>query len=201
LVDTDINIETLSECLLPEHEIDLEIQKELLDLGKKFILLVVEKSPQSGQLTLQLIKHFFEESKNGVCVSINKPVEDLLKGLETKCIEQKELVFVDCVSKMAGMKEISEKNFIYVDSPKQLLELSEAIDAAMALLAGKSFFVLIDSLSTLFVYNEERSVEKFVHTTATKMRTLNVKGIFLVTQEKKHVIQTLSQFADKTIYL
>ncbi len=201
MVDTDINIETLSEFLLPEHEIDLEIQKNLSVLGEKFILLVVESSPQSGQLTLQLIKYFFEESKNGVCVSINKPVEDLLKGLETKSIDREKLVFVDCVSKMAGMKEISKKNFIYVDSPKQLLELSEAIDAATAMMAGKNFFVLIDSLSTLFVYNEERAVEKFVHTTATKMRTLSVKGIFLVTQEKKHVIQTLSQFADKTIYL
>ncbi len=201
MVDTDISIETLSECLLPEHELDIEIKKNLEDLGEKFILLVVERSPQSGMLTLQLIKHFFEECGTGACVSINKPVEDLLKGLEIKCIDSKKLIFVDCVSKMAGMKEMGEKNFIYVDSPKQLLELSEAVDAAMAMLVGKNFFVMLDSLSTLLVYNEEKAVEKFFHTTVTKMRTLNVKGIFLVTQEKKHVIQTLSQFADRTIYL
>jgi len=66
---------------------------------------------------------------------------------------------------------------------------------------SKEQFVVLDSLSTLLLYNKADSVEKFVHTLAGKIRQKKAMGLFLMVRlkENEDIIRLLSQFCDHTI--
>ena len=55
-----------------------------------------------------------------------------------------------------------------------------------------------DSLNTLLIYNDVRTVARFIHFLAGKMRTWKVKGIIVSLQKKgnEDLINELSQFCD-----
>lgn len=225
----------LFELLLPEHQFDIALQTVISGLSEKFVLLVVEKNPETAQAGLQLLKTL-AKNFSGVFVSINRPAIEASDFLELKKIDSIKIAFVDCISTVSGLKQSGSKNFFYSDSPKNLMELSLSIDYAIgfvlgknvsgsavvenielpslkpvqagnfgkpeqpAMDSGKNFFIIVDSLSTLLVYNDEKLVEKFAHRLSGKARLLNAKAVFLINPGKK-LIQTISSFCDKTIYV
>ena len=64
---------------------------------------------------------------------------------------------------------------------------------------GKSFLV-VDSLSTLLVYNAEKTVEKFVHGLGEKMKELDFKNVFTIrSKTRPEIMDVLIQFCDKVI--
>ena len=61
-------------------------------------------------------------------------------------------------------------------------------------------FVLLDSISTLLIYNEPETISKFVHFLTVKMRVLNLSVILIGLNENQGFLAELSQYCDKTIY-
>jgi|SaaInlStandDraft_6_1057023.scaffolds.fasta_scaffold82036_3 hypothetical protein len=62
--------------------------------------------------------------------------------------------------------------------------------------------VIFDSLTTLGVYNNEKAVEKFIHTLSQKTKTSPISDVFLIMKHsKEEFIETVVQFFDKIIEL
>ena len=61
-------------------------------------------------------------------------------------------------------------------------------------------FLIIDSISTLLVYNAEKTVEKFVHGLGEKMKEVGFKNVFTIrSKTKPEIMDVLIQFSDKVI--
>jgi len=192
--------EALMELLSPTRSIDLRIQKTFEELPEKFIILLLEKLKEYALVNARLIKHFCDNNVPGIYVSTNKPLEVLLDSLERQNIKCKNVFFVDAITRMSGEDTVTGPNYAYVDSPKNLIDLSVAIETAATKIKSKEKFVIVDSLSTLLVYNKPGIVEKFVHSIAGKARAWKAKGIFLMVENKQDkVIKTIAQFCDQTI--
>jgi archaellum biogenesis ATPase FlaH len=189
----------LMDLLSPVHTIDLRIQKTFEELPDKFVVLMVERLKEYAIVNSRLLKYFCENSIPGIYVTTNKPIDVLIDGIKRQGIDCRNFFFIDAITKMSSEGGIKGENFIYIDSPKNLIDLSVAIESIAKKMKGEKF-IIIDSLSTLLVYNKPTVIEKFVHSVAGKMRSWNSKGIFLMVEGKDEgVTKTIAQFCDETI--
>ncbi len=150
--------------------------------------------------TTELIKKLVNEKKFvGVYVSLNKPAETVINAFELKGIDLNSLIFIDGVT----INNNSDKNIIFVNSPKNLTDLAIALTQSVNGIKSEQKFVFFDSISTLLIYNSAPKTVKFAHFLASKIRDWRVKGIIL-SLEKESNSETISQlkmFSDNVIEL
>jgi len=188
----------IMELLSPKRHIDLKIEEALDGFDKPFSAILLMPKDQYELRYARLVKHFLNNGEKGVCVTVNKSSFDLDKVLDREGIERENLVYVDAVTEMIDSVKLKGKQAVYLESPSDLVDLSIAIEKAVKKLGIGKKFVIVDSLTTLLVYNNEESVEKFTHALSQKIGDWEIQGIFLATDStSKEFIDTLSQFCDK----
>jgi len=177
----------------------IEMEKSFEELPDKFVVLLETSTAQYDLIIANLVKNFQKKGFTGIFVTLNKSGEDLVGMLQKSGIDRKGLFIIDAISKKIA-KPVQGQNISYVDSPQNLIEIEAVItDYAEGLPQGKGFLI-IDSLSTLLVYNAEKTVEKFVHLLGEKMRAMGMKSIFTIrSNTKPETMDVLTQFCDKVI--
>ncbi len=189
----------LENFLDPKKRMDARLESEISALGKKRVVLVILNSLEYADIGQNLLPFFEKQGQAGIFVSVNKPAVNIIAGSPAKAFAQKSVEFVDCVSRISGTRESESPKIHYLESPQQLVELSELLTQMVA--SGEARFLVLDSLSTLLIYNKPESIEKFVHTLSTRVRAQNVLGIFLIvkTEQNRDAVRVLSQFCDAVI--
>lgn len=207
IVETDIKKELvpeseIKELLSPRRAIDLKILQSLEELPKTHFttLLLVEPTSYS-KINIELIRIFCKEHVQGIYVTLNRSFLFLNELFNSEGIDISDLKFIDAITKITGREEIKKGEVVYVESPNNLVELSVAIDEAIKSIKGTPAFLIFDSVSTLLIYNDMGSCEKFIHLIIGKLQESKLKGIFLMVKsdEMSGIINTLSQFCDKTL--
>ncbi len=177
----------------------MEMEKKLEDLPEKYVVLLVVSHDKYDLLIANVVKNFIKKEFSGIFVTLNKDGKDLITMLEKNNVDCKNLFVVDAVSKK-GLKPEANENISYVESPQDLIELeAQIVDFAKKMQPGKSFLI-IDSLSTLLVYNAEKTVEKFVHGLGETMKELGFKNVFTIrSKTRPEIMDVLVQFSDKVV--
>lgn len=145
---------------------------------------------------------FYKDMKmGGVYLSVSKPSTYIIKLLNDKEIPVDDIYFVDCVSYMAGEEAKNAKNAVFVENPASLEEMSMYVDKFMVNVDSQQKFFIIDSLSSLLIYNEDRAVEELTHFIINKMRIKSISGAIFTTKDdvKRPVVRTILNECDKEI--
>ncbi len=174
-----------------------EFQKKLKTLTD-YIALATVPASSYNKTNLQIIKNLTEEQKTpGVYVTLNKPYSTMVENFKKNKIDNRMIIFVDCVTKLSDSDLKKTKGCLYIGSPEKLSDISIAMDQAVRAIPTNEKFVFFDSLSTLLMYNKSETVAKFIHFLATKMRIWKVKGIIIsLEKENKELIDKLTQVCD-----
>ena len=186
-------------------EVDIaETLKEKLDeIPEPFICLVVTPTEKYQSVNFELLKYMVNEKKiPGVYVTVNKPYEVIKRRFED-FVDTRMVIFIDAVTRASGGKPREEEGVLYIDSPKNLTDISIAIsEAAQSIPEGKKF-ILFDTLSTLLLYNSAGTVARFTHFLIGRMRMWGAEGALLSLEKEtgETVISQISQFCDATIYI
>ncbi len=177
-----------------------ELRKRLEELPSKYVVLLVTREDKYDLLIANLVKNFRESGMSGIFVALNKSGNSLIEMLKEHSVDCSGLFIVDVISKGESEEELPVKNVSFVDSPQNLTEIQLQIgEFVKKLPPGKHFFIL-ESLSTLLIYNAERTVERFVHTLGESLRSQGFQSVFIIMDKTKpEVINVLSQFCDKVI--
>lgn len=195
----------IEELLSPVRALDLKILNSLDGMPQQFTSLLLVDPANFAKVNLELVKLFISKpKKTGIYITSNKSASYLLHSLEIAEIDSSNVFFIDAISHEEGTPEVAGKNFFYVDAPNDLVELSMKIDEVFeGIKDKKEVFVIFDSISTMLIYNGKESVEKFVHSIVGRFQKWKVKGILLMvkTEDQKGVIDSISQFCDKTLDL
>lgn len=134
-----------------------------------------------------------------IYVTTNKPYSSLMNLFKAENIRSK-VFFVDCISKMVMGKTAEEdvENCSFVDSPQSLTSLSIAINETMKHIAGKKI-LLVDSLSTLLIYNDAATIGRFSNFLINKMNAFDVDIIVLTLESDidKDIIRKIQSFVDE----
>jgi len=199
-IDPDADIKDL---INPRRGIDLKILRYLEELPKEQFtaLLLVEPTNYSKinyELTRLLINH---TQGKGIYITLNRSYKFLEETLKKEKIDVEKIFFIDAISKGTGKTPGFAQNVQYVESPRNLTELSVAIDDSYTKLGDKPKFLIFDSISTLLIYNDISSVERFMHLIIGKLREWKIKGVLLMVKSDEHkgVVNSLSQFCDRIL--
>lgn len=135
-----------------------------------------------------------------IYVTTNKPYSNL-KNLFKKGGVKGEIFFVDCISKMVLGKSITEEEIedcIFVESPQSLTSLSIAINESLKHISGKKT-LLLDSLSTLLIYNDASTIGRFSNFLINKLNAFDVSVIVLTLESDidKDIIRKIQSFVDE----
>ena len=140
----------------------------------------------------------------GIVISINEPWSILRKALEKNGTDTSGLLFIDCITVTAVGEKNNEENCIYINSPGQLTNIGISLTKSMTVMKDReNLFIAIDSVNTMFVYNESVQIIRFLHMFANKARLNSAKGIlYSVKNAIDPIISAqLATFADETVDL
>lgn len=172
----------------------LDITKELLDL-QVVILVIPSKSYMEN--TVEVTKQLAE--KGNVCyVTFNKTVDSLCEIFEKKGIKKDKFLFIDTISASLKQTPKQDEKCYYINSPESIPELSDAISRALK--HGFDYLVF-DSLTNLFIYQEEKQIINFVSNIVSKIRETNIRTVFFALDipEKESLLKECQMFVDYSI--
>lgn len=192
----------VEESVRENESIKEKLRKEIKDLPEKYIAIVFTSPEDYIVIYYDILKILLNEFEySGICVTLNKPAKVLLSQLKKRGIESENLYTIDCISKTAGI-ETKIENTTYIKNPNNLTEISINIKKIMNNVKdSKATFLILDSLSTLLIYNSSGSVLKFANFLTTRMKDIGIGGVFIVVEEEleKKFINQIVQFCDKII--
>jgi len=172
-------------------------------LGNNAIVIITSQSKDHMQVVSSMLKILIDERKmGGVYLSVSRPYEYIMSAMAAVGIDSKDVYFIDCISKMAGRAESKDKEtIVFVENPSSLEELSMYLDRMLAKVSSKEKFLFLDSIDSLLIYNNDKSVKEFTHYIINKVRLEGTAGIILSIEKKEaeDLIKTLVPMCDSEI--
>ncbi|MFA5084591.1 MAG: PAS domain S-box protein, partial [Candidatus Paceibacterota bacterium] len=138
--------------------------------------------------------------KKIIYVTMNKTYNSLINLFREKGIKTENVVFIDAVSN--SIKQVSGQSdrVYYISSPTALTELSLVISK----FAKHDFdYLVFDSLTNLFIYEDKAPVAKFFISLVNKIKDSKIKGIFyaLSARGQETLMREAEMFVDKVVDL
>jgi len=129
-------------------------------------------------------------------LSFTKDGKSIARLLEKESMEPSRFVFVQTVS---GSEKLS--NSFYAGSPNDLTKISLTYTSAIGKTEPDSVFS--DSITALFIYQDEKTVLRFIISLINKTKANGSKIVFLISMENKYIstIKELYMYSDKIIDL
>ena len=145
-----------------------------------------------------LVRHY----DAGVFVTANRPHHALRESLGRVGVDVGKITFVDCVSSMTGIAPPTEPGVVHVESPTMLEKITMRADLVLRRAQGRRF-LLLDSLSTLSVYNGTSTVAELVHNLVTRLRMAGIGAAFLLVDKQAgdDLLDTVQPLCDQVIRL
>lgn len=130
------------------------------------------------------LEHMINKTEDvWVYVTITKPYDSIVKK-HGKVVNAKNIKFIDCISRAAGISKVDE-NCIFIESPTMLEKLTiEILNIFKEIDENTNKYLVIDSLSTLVIYNDPEIVTEFFYHLSNRTRAENIHTISLAIEEE-----------------
>ena len=143
---------------------------------------------------MSAIKYFSERFGMGLYITLNKPYVVLQGTFEKGGLAPGNLVYLDSIT---NTPERRTESCHYLGRMRELTDLCIALVKMMS--EEKEIkFVFVDSVSTLLIYNDSKSVARFCHSVTEKLRSMSLPAalVFVEMEEGKDVVAQMAQFCD-----
>ncbi len=160
-------------------------------IGKNQVLLL--KFKDNPEKTVQEICEEFSNKGIALIVSSNSG-ETVLKKLENNKTNCSQIHVIDCISKKGPKSE----KIMYTQGPTALTELFIMISK---ILKSKNTDILIlDSISSLMIYNQDLTLVRFIHELVGKVRNTDKKLILTILEkDAKGTLASVPLFVDEVV--
>lgn len=140
-----------------------------------------------------------DNDMEGIVIAINRPYKKITSELKEDNIDFSKISVIDMIS--TGEEDTDTVK--YLKSAEALSDCSMIVTEFSDKMKSNKKFIFVDSISTLLIYNNERSVAKFIHHLTTKMRMSGMGGIFCLIkgQVDLKIRAEIGQLFDKVVSL
>jgi len=192
-----------AQSVIAEDEVRQTLQFKIGDISSNKVVLISAKSEMHTPVVSSMLDILInQQGMGGVYLSITRPFEYILTTMSKANIPSDNLYFIDCISLMAGkgQQERGEK-VVFVENPSSLEEVSMYLDRMLTKVPNEKKFLFLDSLSSLLIYNTDKSVKEFTHFLINKIRLENIAGVILSIDKKEaeDLVKTLTPMCDAEI--
>jgi len=127
-----------------------------------------------------VVDHANEAKLECIYITATIPSRVITAQLQSEGLSTDNVRFIDCISFMVGSASDKESDqVIYVESPNMLENIMLKIDIWAKRLKGKNLMLLLDSVNTLSMHNDERLLSEFLHYVINNLRSRGVKTVIL----------------------
>jgi len=170
--------------------------------GDNFVILLDVKAENYSEAVLCAAEFMLKKGKKGVYVAASRPYIFILKQMGKRNIGTGNLLFIDCTSGMGGEQD-GGGACTYIENPAALEEISMHISLSLRKLNPGGNFLIMDSISTLLIYNTLHSMEEFSMFLINKMRMEDVSCILIIIEKQvpEELEQILTAMCDRVIHV
>jgi len=181
-------------------DVNNQIKKEFGTLKSNFLVLLNVNAENYFEAVMKSAS-IMSKRKKGVYVTVTRPCRFILKEMKKRNINTDNILFLDCISAMAG--ESGNEFFTCIENPAAIEEISMHINSLLNKIESDEKFLLIDSLSTLLIYNSIDSVKEFSMFLTNMLRLKGVDGILVIIEKEapEDLKQILIAMCDKVIHV
>jgi archaellum biogenesis ATPase FlaH len=193
---------SISQQIRPESsEVSLIAVSKEMDLTKSLLVILRKMLVEDRNMTLLILSSMPTEQFVARSREFGLDLETFLR--------QKRLVLLDCITKFTQTDEESRliplrSDVFYASSPSDLSEISVRLSEALAsdISKGEKWMIL-DSITTLSLYNTTGGFLRFMQFLFRKLRLLNFDGTMIVVRDESSdaMIQALKQYCSKIIFI
>lgn len=191
------------EAKSPEEAVKSKLAAEAGGMKENAVILISSKSKDHGVVVSNMLDILVnEKDMGGIYISVSRPYEFIVSMMKEKSISSDDIYFVDCISQMAGKAhDKPDENVVFVENPSSLEEVSLYLDRMLGKVKNEKKFLFLDSLSSLLIYNNDKSVKEFTHFIINKIRLENIAGVILSIEKKEaeDLVRTLTPMCDAEI--
>jgi KaiC/GvpD/RAD55 family RecA-like ATPase len=137
-----------------------------------------------------------------IIVTTNQPYAILKKAYEKDGIDLSRVRFIDAITRYAiGEVPSGVPGARFTSSPSDLTQLGIAISDSLKDMTGKRAAILLDSVSTMLIYLPSPNLSKFIHFVSSKLKILDMAGIFLAVEDGLDpiLLSQLTTFVDQVV--
>jgi KaiC/GvpD/RAD55 family RecA-like ATPase len=179
-------------------------------------LIAVSKEMDLTKSLLVILRKMLVEDRNiALLILSSMPTEQLLArsrdfGLDLEAyLRQKRLILLDCITRFTETEEESKliplrEDVFYASSPSDLSEISVKLSEALASDISKGEkWMMLDSITTLSLYNTTGGFLRFMQFLFRKLRLLNFDETMILVRDESSdsMIQSLKQYCSKIIFI
>lgn len=181
---------------------DVDIEPVLEAFEDNDIILVLAPSDAMEDLNARIMEEVSGGSDSAtIYVTVAKPYTTIRNILEERDVDLTNIFFVDCISKQGAGETVQADNVVFTQ-PEALTDISIALSSAVDNIPDDMDKLLVlDTLSTLMMYNDNDTVGRFAHDLSGKIRDWGIKSIMLTLEEEtdEQIVGRIGQFVDETV--
>lgn len=144
------------------------------------VALVRTRPSRYNQSLAALTAALRERFSHGVIISANRPYDVLRSHLVDAGVNVEGIHFIDCITAMTGFMPQNGPDVMYIDGPVMLEKAGLRAEQLLRRMPEGDRFLLVDSLTTLELYNGPQTVAEMVHGLATRLRLHDNPAAFLL---------------------
>jgi len=180
-----------------------QINNVLKSLGSNKVVLFIIDPKKYQSIHVKILKGIIKIKKfSGIYITVNKPYDALIEYLKKNKIPTENIFFIDAISKSVSQEIRLTENCLFIPSPSHLTDLGIALTQALeSMKEKKSKFLILDSISTLLIYNDFETVAKFVHFIVSRLRIFELIGLIISVEKllDERMINILMEMCDEVI--
>ncbi|HIH09856.1 MAG TPA: hypothetical protein HA254_04255 [Candidatus Diapherotrites archaeon] len=187
-------------ALSKENAVELRVMKALEDLTEPFTILVLIDAKDYAAAKRKILERYGRDDEI-IYITLNAGFPKIKHDFEREKRDYANIRFLDMVSVEAGERVVDDPNAVYISSPSDLTDCMVNTERLLAAKEGKKVLVILDSISTMLIYNNPSVVEKFTHTLLGKINAANASAIVFSSdyEERDAITSTIGQFFDRTV--
>ncbi len=167
-------------CLIM-FELDQRIAEQLTEVALNSAIQVRCGNSNAFMVTASTMVPLMQMFEmGGVYISGSRSAMEMIEAFETIGIDVSHIQFIDLVSSgVLGGTDVDRTNIHFVDSP---IMLESVLLRTLYLLRTTTLernFVILDSVNSLAIYNEDRMLAEYLHTFINTFRQREVLSVIL----------------------
>lgn len=147
-------------------------------IKNKTTSLLIQVPPENSvEAQLVLTKNLTDRNFKVIVLSGGRPCKDLLSIYEEKKINLKNIHIIDLLCKSQKLNVPDTDTVTHLDTIHSLTQMSIHINK---MIVPTKTVLLIDSITSMLLYSDEKVFTRFLSDVATKMRTRGIHLILLI---------------------
>ncbi len=164
-------------------------------------MLFIKERYKLDDVALQLFNRIKNKKFKLVYVTASLPSKVIQEKIES--IKLDDYFIIDSVSSSISSDLSPTEKSIFLKSPADLTEIGISLEGILRKYQN-TLFIVIDSLTSLLIYNSENEILRFVHFTSSLAREKKSKLVFIVLENNgvsKGFLDKIRSFIDEEAFI